>query len=94
MGNSKFLVTYETYLWFFMLIRDREQKIVRAADLMQMNIRQAGNESYKLADHYTYIRCKAVASFKPTFMGLGFIPGDFSDYKGRPFVTSINYQGY
>lgn len=103
--DSHFLVSYETYLWFFMLLTGREDKLLRSADLMQLNIRQT-DSGYIMGDHYTYIRCKTNARLKPLFLGLGFAPSNFStfteDRRGGAdnddnqyyTVESLNYQGY
>jgi hypothetical protein len=92
--NSSFLVSYETYLWFFMLLNGKERKLLRSADLMQLNIRKGGNSSYIMADHYTYVRCYTKATIKPMFVGLGFAPSQFDPYNKRYDIESLNYQGY
>ena len=92
--GSRFLVSYETYLWFFILLTGKENKLLRSADLMQLNIRETSDPTYRMADHYTYVRCYTKATVKPMFVGLGFAPSEFDAYNHRYDVESLNYQGY
>ena len=98
--NCSFLVSYETYLWFFMLIRSREDKVEYSADLMQMNIRLK-KPGYIMANHFTYVRCHTYAAIKPAFLSMGYMPPEFKHYyadkgtgENRLVVESLNYQGY
>lgn len=89
-------VSYETYLWFFMLLTGKEDKLLRSADLMQLNIRKTDDSDYIMADHYTYVRCYSDAKVKPLFISLAFMPDDIKGYDrdDNYHVKSLNYQGY
>lgn len=92
--NCGLMVSYETYLWLFMILTPRQDKLLRSADLMQLNIRSTTDSSYKMADHYTYLRCHTVADIKPMFIGIGFTPEDMQNRIKRYKVASLIYQGY
>ena len=90
--NSGFMVDYETYLFFFLLLINKDDKILRMADVIDLNMRQ-NNEEYKLAQHYTYVRCDASVSMKLLLLGFDFAPETIKE-NNKYKMRTLNYQGY
>ncbi|OUQ55118.1 hypothetical protein B5E58_12825 [Tyzzerella sp. An114] len=92
-NDSKgFMVDYETYLFFFLLLTNKDDKILRMADVIDLNMRQK-DSSYKLAEHYTYIRCDTNVYMKPLLLGFEFAPENIRE-NDKYKIRTLNYQGY
>ena len=87
-------IDYETYISFLLLLVDRETKLLRMADIMQLNMQiEKGDAEYCMADHYTAIRAETEATIKPMMMGLPFVPDDMRK-DGRYSIKTMIYEGY
>lgn len=90
-----FKMDYEDYLWFFMFLVPNQTKVMRMADLVQMEMRYKKNGpslKFELKNMHTYVRCEAVASFNPILpvIPLGNSQGSLDELE----ITAIKYVGY
>lgn len=95
-GESGVFVSYEDYLLLLLLIKGRDKRIMRTADLIEMNMKKNGEEDFTMADAYTWIHGDTelsirylfgtVQPFKETYEKEG--------YTGRMHFTNTIYQGY
>lgn len=93
-SNHAIMLDYETYLYFLLLLVNRETKLLRMADIMQLNIqKQTNNEGYIMADHYTGLRVEIEATIKTLMMGLPFVPSDMKK-DGKYKITTMLYGCY
>ncbi len=92
--GSDFCMSYENFLQFFLVFQNRDKKLLRMADIIQINMQKnRGDPSYMLEDHKTYIRCKSEVSMKYLFMSYDFIREDLRK-DGRHTIETLNYHGY
>ena len=88
------MIDYETYLYFLLLLVGRETKLLRMADIMQLNMQTlTGDSDYFMADHYTAVRAETEVTMKPMMMGLPFVPSDMRE-DGRYKIKTMVYEGY
>lgn len=95
-GESGVFVSYEDYLLLLLLIKGRDKRIMRTADLIEMNMKKNGEEDFTMADAYTWIHGDTelsirylfgtVQPFKETYEKEGYI--------SRIHFTNTIYQGY
>lgn len=67
-GNSH--MTYSRYLDIFLLTLDRDTKLYRIMDLMQINLKGTVREEFTMSDHYTGMSVKAEISKKSHAVGV------------------------
>lgn len=92
--STSIMNDYETYLYFLLLLENRETKLLRMADVIQLNMQvQTGDDGYCMADHYTAVRAETEATIKPMMMGLPFVPSDMKE-NGRYKIKTMIYEGY
>jgi len=91
-----FGVCYEDFLSIFMLMLvDKNTKLKRIADLIQMDYRQiTGKGDFNLNQAYTYIRVDSDASIDFKFIPAFDLGGVASGYNGRMHNRNIIYHGY
>lgn len=100
MGNtvlsSMTALCYQDYLRLFLLMRSNNTKLLRIADLIQLNVRKESNDStFSLESCNTYIRLKSTVSMKYLFMTSAVIPEKMRfNANGRHKVKLLIYQGY
>ncbi len=88
------MVDYETYIYFLLLLVGRETKLLRMADIIQLNMQTlTGDGDYFMADHYTAVRAETEVTIKPMMMGLPFVPSDMRE-GGRYKIKTMIYEGY
>ena len=92
--KGSIMIDYETYLYFLLLLVGRETKLLRMADIMQLNMQTlTGDSDYFMADHYTAVRAETEVTMKPMMMGLPFVPSDMRE-DGRYKIKTMVYEGY
>lgn len=100
MGNtvlsSMTAMGYQDYLKLFLLMRGNNTKLIRIADLIQLNMRlESHNSSFCLENCNTYVRLKATVSMKYLFMTSMFMPNKARFKSGsRHMINLLIYQGY
>lgn len=94
-GQNGIFISYEDYLMLMLLIAGENTRLMRSADLIEMNMRQK-QPDFTMAKAYTYINAKTELSTRYLFGGVG----PFQDaYKeggavGRMGFTNEIYLGY
>lgn len=98
-GNIKaslLSLNYEEYLRLFLLMTNRDKKITRIQDLIQLRmVKMTENEDFKLSNCNTYIGVKANVSMKYFFMSQPFVKKELKteDYK-RHKLSVVLLKGY
>jgi tetrahydromethanopterin S-methyltransferase subunit G len=89
-------MSYSDYLRLFLLLTEKDKKIKRIADLIQVNMRDiTGKSDFKMADCDTYIRTEAKVSAKYMFLSQPFIPEEYKTKNGKRMQFGITlYKGY
>jgi len=87
---------YTDYLRLFLLFANKDVKMKRIADLIQVNMRSiSGNKTFKLSEFSTYMRIESSISIKYLFATKPFIPKEFRTEDGRRIKFDvILYKGY
>lgn len=90
-----FKMKYQDYLWFYLLLIPNKTKVMRMADLIQMEMRFAKfgpSMKFELKNLHTYVRCEATATFNPI---LPVIPlGSSTSSMDELQITAVKYVGY
>ncbi|HOM03535.1 MAG TPA: DUF5702 domain-containing protein [Acetivibrio sp.] len=87
---------YVDYLRLFLLFTNKDVKMKRIADLIQVNMRNAsGNKSFKISECSTYMRIESSVSIKYLFATKPFMPKEFRTEDGKRIKFDvILYKGY
>lgn len=96
-GNTNNIyVCYEDYLLFFLLLKGSDNRLMKIADLVQMDMQEMGKSDFKMAQAYTYIRAKSNLSIRYLFLNTEPIAQSYKDtgLSGRMKFNSVIYQGY
>ncbi|MCX7920464.1 MAG: DUF5702 domain-containing protein [Clostridia bacterium] len=93
--TSLFSLCYQDYLRIFLFVQNKDSKMNRIEDLIQLNMREEGYESFKMSECNTYIRVEAAVSMKYLFMTQAFVKREVetADRNRYPFKV-LTYQGY
>ena len=95
--DGLFKMKYKNYLWLFLFFCPNQQKTMRAADLIQMEMRfkknpKNGSTDFELQNLYTYTRCEATANFNSILPVLSLSNDSLN---GRGFsIDCTKYVGY
>jgi len=93
--DGMFKMKYDNYLWFFLFFTPNQTKVMRVADLMQMEMRfakQSKGTNFQLQNLHTYVRCEAEGTFNSI---LPVISLSDNSLNGRGFkVSCVKYVGY
>lgn len=95
-GQSGVFVTYEDYLLLLLLIEGREKRIMRSADLIEMNMKLNGDEKFTMAHAFTYIHADTTLSVRYLFGNVMPFKESYeaNGYTNRMYFTNTIYQGY
>lgn len=95
-SDSNIYVCYEDYLLFFLLLKGSDNRLMKIADLVQMDMQEMGKSSFKMDQAYTYIRAKSNLSIRYLFLNTEPIAQSYKDtgLSGRMKFNSVIYQGY
>ena len=95
-SDSNIYVCYEDYLLFFLLMKGSDNRLMKIADLVQMDMQEIGKSSFKMDQAYTYIRAKSNLSIRYLFLNTDPISPTYKDagLSGRMKFDSVIYQGY
>jgi len=93
--KGMFKMKYQDYLWFYLLLIPNKTKVLRMADLIQMEMRFAKygpSLKFELKNLHTYVRCEATATFNPILpvIPLGSSEGSMDELQ----ITTVKYVGY
>lgn len=95
-GTTGIFVSYEDYLTLFMLMAGKEKRIMRSADLIEMNMKKNGETDFTMAEAYTYLRAESGLSIRHLFGSVMPFQETYESqgYSGRIRFTNTIYQGY
>ncbi|TYQ16794.1 UNVERIFIED_CONTAM: hypothetical protein Cloal_3367 [Acetivibrio alkalicellulosi] len=86
---------YEDYLRLLLILMNKETKMNRIQDVIQLNIcEQLGTYDFMLSNYNTYIRIEAEVSMSFIFMTEAIIPKSKKTKNGRYLIREITYKGY
>lgn len=85
-------VCYEDYLLILLCFVGREKRLLRTADLIQLNMRTMGNADFKMSEAYTYIKADTVVKMKYLFQPIKQFQNSYNGI-GLILKNTI-YQGY
>lgn len=95
-GKKGIFVTYEDYLLILLLLKGSDTRVMRTADLIEMNMKKNGQSDFKMTEAYTTLHADtrlsirylfgSVMPFQSTYEGQGF--------SGRIYFTDTIYQSY
>ena len=93
---SAFSFNYEDYLRLLLLTMDRDEKITRIQDLIQLQmIKMTGDKDFKLANCNTYVGVKANVSMKYFFMSQPFVSKELkTEEMDRHNLKVMLFKGY
>lgn len=85
-------VCYEDYLLLLMCFVDRDTRLLRIADLIQLNMQTRGQKDFKMSEANTYITAETTVSAKYLFQPINQFT---NSYTGTGFTLKNKiYQGY
>ena len=95
-GQTGLFVSYEDYLLLLLLIKGRDKRIMRTADLIEMNMKNNGESDFTMAEAYTWIHGDTELSIRYLFGTVQPFRETYEkeDYTGRLYFTNTIYQGY
>ena len=88
-----FKMEYKDYLWFFLFLVPNRTKVMRMADLIQMEMRFKDQyNNFLMKNLYTYVRCEVRGEFNSI---LPILSLNNNSLNGRGFeVSCVKYVGY
>ena len=95
-GKEGIFVSYEDYLLMLLLLTGREKRILRTADLVEINMKKNGAAGFTMADAYTWIHGDTKLSISYLFGTVEPFQDTYEEggYTGRMYFTNTIYQGY
>lgn len=95
-GKNGIFVSYEDYLLILLLVKGRDKRIMRSADLIEANMKKGGASDFTMAEAYTYLYADSKMSIRYLF---GSIKPFETDYRkngitGRMRFKNTIYLGY
>lgn len=92
-SDPKLSLNYHDYLRVFLLLIDKDKKIDKVEDLIELNNRKV-QESFKMGECYSYIKIEAEISMNYLFMTQPFIPKSRKTEEGRHNFKVVLYEEY
>lgn len=95
-GEKGFFVSYEDYLLILLLAKGRDKRIMRTADVIEMNMKKKGEQDFTMAKAYTYLYADTKLSLRYLFGSTMPFQTDYEEngYGGRMHFTNTIYLGY
>lgn len=94
-SDKNIYVCYEDYLLMLLLLEGSQKRLMRTADLVEMNM-QLTESGFKMDKAYTYIRAKSNLSIRYLFLDTKPFTREYegAGLSGRLKFESVIYQGY
>lgn len=89
---DKINVSYEDYLIILLAFVDRETRLLRIGDLIQLNMRQRCDSDFVMSSAFTYLKADTTVRIKYMFQPIKQFSDSYSG-TGLKFTNTI-YQGY
>lgn len=95
-GEDGFFVCYEDYLLILLLLKGREKRIMRSADLIEMNMKKNGSSNFTMGNACTYLQADTKLSIRYLFGSVTPFGTSYEDsgYTGRMRFNNTIYMGY
>lgn len=95
-GKTGIFVSYEDYLLILLLIKGRDKRILRSADLIEMNMKKNGAPDFTMAKAYTYLCADTELSIRYLFGSVKPFEADYQEngLSGRMHFKNTIYLGY
>lgn len=90
--TDKINVSYEDYLIILLAFVDRETRLLRIGDLIQLNMRQRCDSDFVMSSAFTYIKADTTVRIKYMFQPVKQFSNSYNG-TGLKFTNTI-YQGY
>ena len=90
--TDKINVSYEDYLIILLAFVDRNTRLLRIGDLIQLNMRQRCDSSFVMSSAYTYLKADTTVRMKYMFQPVKQFSNSYQG-TGLKFTNTI-YQGY
>ena len=96
--EGMFKMKYKEYLWLFLFFKSNKTKVLRAGDLMQMDIRydevynKKGTAKFLMKEANTFVRVKCSATFNSILPIISMSRNNINEYGIK--VRSTKYLGY
>ena len=94
--DTSLLVSYEDYLLILLVLKGEEKRIIRSADLIQVNMRKNGQSSFEMEKAFTCLKADTQMSIRYLFGSVMPFGSAYEEqgYTGRMGFSSTIYQGY
>ncbi len=94
-SDRNLYVCYEDYLLLFLLLTGSDTRLMRMADLIQLNMQQE-EISFRMDEAYTYVRAKTDLSIRYLFLDTDPLSQGYEEagVGGRMHFKNVIYQGY
>lgn len=94
-GRNGVFVTYEDYLLILLVIKGEHKRMMRSADLIEMNMK-AKQSDFAMAKAFTYLRAQSDMSIRYLFGSVQPFQKDYEEngVTGRMKFKNTIYQGY
>lgn len=95
-GEEGIFVCYEDYLLILLLLKGRNRRIMRTADLIEMNMKNLGEPEFTMDTAYTYLYADTELSIRYLFNSIQPFQGFYEEggHGGRMKFSNTIYQGY
>lgn len=91
-SGSALDVCYEDYLLMLMCFVGRETRLLRVADLIEMNMNERGNKDFKMSEAYTYVHADTTVKMNHLFQKVKQFENSYST--SSLSLSNEIYQGY
>ncbi len=94
--NNGLFVSYEDYLLIMLLLAGDEKRIMRSADLIEMNMKKNGQNDFTMEKAFTYMKADTSVSLRYLFGEVMPFSSSYEEkgYSGRLKFSSSIYMGY
>ena len=94
-SDKNIYVCYEDYLLMFLLLKSSKARLMRTADLVEMNM-QLADSGFEIDQAYTYLRAKSDLSIRYLFLTAPVFSEEYqrAGLGGRLKFENVIYQGY
>jgi len=94
-SDHNIYVCYEDYLLFLLLLKGSNTRLMRTADLIELNV-QLSDADFQIDQAYTYLRAESELSIRYLFIDTAPFAQEYTkaNLKGRLKFHSTIYQGY
>ena len=95
-GETGVFVSYEDYLMILLLLKGDDKRIMRTADLVEMNMKKNDSADFTMKEAYTYLHADSKMSIRYLFGSVQPFQSSYESkgYTGRMKFNNTIYMGY